>query len=906
MAWTRQATINPTEQNRSFGEAISVNGNSLVVGAPKTDCIAGLGCGAIYVYIRSGDTWTIQQKITAQTTGGADDSQPGAEFGTSVSLDGNTLIVGASLKSCAVGADCGAAYVYTRTGTTWTIQQKLTAQILPGVDDLQADAWFGEAVAISGNTALVGASHYDCVGLNDCGAAYMYVRSGSLWTLQQKLIARDTFGASDEGSWTNFGRAVALQGNTAVIGSPYALSCLLPDERCGAAYLYARSGTIWSIQQKITAKNTDGTDDRHAYDYFGAAVGMDGSTLLVGAPYVGGEGAAYAYVLSPGSTLSVSKSGPGGDGSIITSNPAGITCGTACQANYVNGTSVTLNPSNPGDGYAFAGWSGACSGTDPCTITLNSDLSVAARYAALTTTTLSANPANSIFGQSIDLSAVVSGASPQGAVNFKDGVISLGSSPLTGATATLSTSGLLAGNHSLTAVYEGDDNNAGSVSNAVNFNVAKAPQAAVSINAPASARYQESGLAVFGYGGSGTGAFTYSTAGSTACTVHPTSGALTITSGSGLCQVTATRLADNNYQEASSAAAIIQVNKAPQAALTVSATPASLVSGGAGSTLSSVGGSTGGAVTYAATASPGLTCTISGSTLTASGGAGTCSVTASMAGNQNYEPVTSAALAVPVVLETGPSGLFSAVLPYARSVPIGQPATAFGTLINATGVDAIGCALALPVSPAIPATFNYQTTNASNQLVGTPNTPVNIPAWGSQSFIFGITPGAAFAATDIPIVFDCANTLRAPSQVGLNTFLLSASSTPVPDMVAIGATPSGDGVLRLPGSNGVHAFATAAVNIGGAGEVTATVDTGGVPLPLALTVCQTHPVTGACVFPPAASTTRTLATNASATYAVFAQASGAIPLDPAGKRIFLRLSSGGVVRGATSVAVSTE
>jgi hypothetical protein len=216
------------------------------------------------------------------------------------------------------------------------------------------------------------------------------------------------------------------------------------------------------------------------------------------------------------------------------------------------------------------------------------------------------------------------------------------------------------------------------------------------------------------------------------------------------------------------------------------------------------------------------------------------------------------------------------------------------------------CYLALPGSPSIPASFNFQTTNASNQLVGTPNTPVNIPAGGQQSFVFGITPSAPFNATDIPIVFDCANTLPAPGQTGLNTFLLSASSSPVPDMIAIGATPSGDGVLRIPGNNGVHAFGTAAVNIGGAGEITATVDTGGVTLPLSLTICQTNPGTGACLSPPASSTSSTLATNASATYAVFAQASGAIPFDPAGKRIFLRLASGGVVRGATSVAVTTQ
>ena len=252
------------------------------------------------------------------------------------------------------------------------------------------------------------------------------------------------------------------------------------------------------------------------------------------------------------------------------------------------------------------------------------------------------------------------------------------------------------------------------------------------------------------------------------------------------------------------------------------------------------------------------------------------------------------------------TGLYAAVLPYARSVQLGQAATAFGTIINDTGVDATNCLVKLPASPALPASFSYQTTNASNKLVGTPNTPANIPAGGSQGFVFGITPNAAFAATDIPVVFDCANTLPAPSQVGLNTFLLSASSTPVPDMVAIGATPLGDGVLRIPGSNGVHAFGTAAVNIGGAGEVTATVDTGGVPLPLTLTVCQTNPTTGACLSPPASTATSTLANKATATYAVLAQASGAIPFDPAGKRIFLRLSSGGGVRGATSVAVTTQ
>jgi hypothetical protein len=121
-------------------------------------------------------------------------------------------------------------------------------------------------------------------------------------------------------------------------------------------------------------------------------------------------------------------------------------------------------------------------------------------------------------------------------------------------------------------------------------------------------------------------------------------------------------------------------------------------------------------------------------------------------------------------------------------------------------------------------------------------------------------------------------------------------------MVAIGATSSGDGVLRLPGSTGVHAFGTASVNIGATGTITATADTGGVSLPLTLTLCQTNPGTGGCLAPPAASVSSSVGNQQVATYAVFAQATGAIAFDPSANRIFLRLSSGGVVRGGTSPA----
>ena len=250
------------------------------------------------------------------------------------------------------------------------------------------------------------------------------------------------------------------------------------------------------------------------------------------------------------------------------------------------------------------------------------------------------------------------------------------------------------------------------------------------------------------------------------------------------------------------------------------------------------------------------------------------------------------------------NSLLSAVLPAARSVVIGQPATAYATLINAGSIEAVGCHLALPVTPSVPASFDYQMTDASNQLVGTKNTPVNIPAGGTVQFMFAITPTAAIDGTDIPIVFDCDNTTPAASHSGLNTFLLSAAATPTPDLIAIGVTPSADGVVRIPGAAGSNYFAAAAINIGGAGSVTATVDTGGKVLPVILTLCQTSG--GACLSPPSTSTTATIANNETVTYTVFAQATGEIPFNPQDNRISLRLSSGGLVRGSTNVAVTTQ
>jgi hypothetical protein len=258
---------------------------------------------------------------------------------------------------------------------------------------------------------------------------------------------------------------------------------------------------------------------------------------------------------------------------------------------------------------------------------------------------------------------------------------------------------------------------------------------------------------------------------------------------------------------------------------------------------------------------------------------------------------------VPVVLWTPAhaQSLSAAVLPSGRSVKVGTAATAFATIINAGSIAATGCSIALGTS--IPATFLYQTTEPStNMPTGAPNTPVAIQAGHFQTFFFAITPTATFNPTDVRLVFDCDNTAPALSIPGVNTLLLSSSAVPVPDMVALAATASGDGIVTL-GPAG--AFAVATVNAGIAGSITATVDTGTATLPVSLGLCRTD--SGAqCQTAVAPSVTVPIGAGETPTFSVFGTATGPIPFDPGVNRAVVRFKDGGgVTRGSTSVALKT-
>jgi hypothetical protein len=275
------------------------------------------------------------------------------------------------------------------------------------------------------------------------------------------------------------------------------------------------------------------------------------------------------------------------------------------------------------------------------------------------------------------------------------------------------------------------------------------------------------------------------------------------------------------------------------------------------------------------------------------------------------------ALASANLLSTStPTGVAAAILPASRSVQVGNTATVFATMAISGNTGGVTCGIALATN--IPATFQYQTTNpATNQLTGTPNTPINIGPGGFQTFVISIKPNAAFPPTDVAFTFSCANASPASVLSGLNTLLLSASTTPTPDIVALVATPSGDGIVNIPGAIETGVFAVATVNVGAGGLITASADTGsssltalgfttGVPRPL-ITICQTNPATGVCLGSPGPSVTTQINANATPTFAIFVKGNGVVPFDPGNNRITVRFKDGGeVTRGATSVAVRTQ
>lgn len=265
----------------------------------------------------------------------------------------------------------------------------------------------------------------------------------------------------------------------------------------------------------------------------------------------------------------------------------------------------------------------------------------------------------------------------------------------------------------------------------------------------------------------------------------------------------------------------------------------------------------------------------------------------------------------------------SSVLPITRSVTNGNAATAFATIINptATGSTATGCGLRL--AGATPAQFSYQTTTPANALSGAANTPADIVAGGSQNFVFSVTSAAEFIdgvgtpgfypsannESDLFIEAFCGNRRSAEYTLGLNSLTFRSTAAGSADIVALAATlPANPGRVIVPTTgNFVGVFSVAISNVGNAGNLVVSADTGGRTLAINnIEICPTD-AGGACTTPRAATQNVAVGANGTATFGVFVRGTGAaIANDPARNRVFVRFAEGGNAVGATSVAVRTE
>lgn len=257
--WTQQAKLYASDAstNDQFGVSVAIDGDTIAVGAYGKMVSGAASAGAVYVFVRSGMTWTEQAKLTAS------DAASGDLFGGALSLAADTLMIGASGDNNAGGNDAGASYVFTRSGTIWTEQAKLTAS-----DGATLDS-FGRSVALSGETAVIGALFDDLASTNDAGSAYVFTRAGTVWSQQAKLTASDA-AASDR-----FGISVALSGDTALIGSYQ--DDHAGGNNAGSAYAFTRSGIVWTQQAKLTAAAAADSD------LFGFSVALAGHTAVIGA-----------------------------------------------------------------------------------------------------------------------------------------------------------------------------------------------------------------------------------------------------------------------------------------------------------------------------------------------------------------------------------------------------------------------------------------------------------------------------------------------------------------------------------------------------------------------------------------------------------------------------------------------
>jgi FG-GAP repeat len=283
------------QQCCSFGLAVAVSGNAIVVGAPNTTSLLP---GLAYVFVKPLAGWSGNLVETAKLVPSVRETAD--FFGSSVGIDGDTVVVGSRKKDLGTNGDQGAAYVFTKPGSGWagTLTENAT---LTSSDGAAGDE-FGSSAAINGDTVVIGAPLDDhptgIITITDGGSAYVFVKPGAGWAgaLNESAKLRASaglFGAFSAG----FGSSVGVSGDAVVGGAPF--QDIGGNLNQGAAYVFAKPVSGWSgvLTQAATLNAPAGAPGDRA----GTSVAISGDAAFVGVPgenffFIADAGAAYVFV----------------------------------------------------------------------------------------------------------------------------------------------------------------------------------------------------------------------------------------------------------------------------------------------------------------------------------------------------------------------------------------------------------------------------------------------------------------------------------------------------------------------------------------------------------------------------------------------------------------------------------
>ncbi|MES2923224.1 MAG: hypothetical protein V4819_16835 [Verrucomicrobiota bacterium] len=410
-SWAQEAYLKASNTNSSdgFGASVAISQDTLIVGAPEEDSNStgpngnqadnsSIRSGAAYVFSRSGGAWSQQAYLKASNTDAND------QFGTSVAASGDTVLVGAyseSSNSTGVNGNqsnnsatgSGAGYIFVRTGGVWSQQAYLKASNTGGSD------MFGYSVGLSGDSAVIGAPAESSTakGVNGiqnneeaayAGAAYWFVRTGTAWNQLAYLkpsiqgLYDTTFGYPS----VRFGTAVAVAGDTVVVGAPEDDSNAtgvngnpnnFASQQSGAVHVFVRNGA--TVTQQAYLKASDNGDNK----LFGSAVAVSGDTVISGA-YAESSGATGVNGIPTPNPTQFSTSGAAylfnGLGSWFSVSTIAAHGSTTGGGDYRSGSTASVSVT-PKPGYVFTGWTGDATGSsNPLSVPVNSNKILTANF----------------------------------------------------------------------------------------------------------------------------------------------------------------------------------------------------------------------------------------------------------------------------------------------------------------------------------------------------------------------------------------------------------------------------------------------------------------------------------------------------------------------------------------------